>query len=680
MTEEEGEEGNINLDEFKEEINNRLDNYFSENKNVLLSYGDLEDFLKAIELYEYWNTEDDKDAIWQKLKKYSKDDKVDSEGIKKGMHDFINFLQNGDEENENDGYLLSNIDNNDIKKERKESKDENLLTRISRISIRNDGVRTNKLVLNKYKQKAIDEYECLDNDTLIQFKRIFMLLNIDENNKNIIPIETIDQLINKHKFIKLEKNEIIRYIHYLSCDDKSIYDITSININNTIYSEIDSLIENRLIEEGLDINKIVEEEEEEEEIKDKDKDEDPLDILDDILKKVEETKENSLLLKNMQNNIIKSNQNYTEKVTKFFKENIDESQNEIINNIQKLGICTVEDMQKFDEFLSTLTKDQKTNIKKINSLKKNILLLNKEISKLKDDYNYIYEKYNNNQQLDMDEEMERLCDENMTLDNELKLKKKEISELINEKAEKDKEINNLYIKIDSHENNEKELKNQVRELKLSVDKLKKEYNDLIDSTLDKMEKKEKEEKKERERIKEMIEKQLKNEEEKGGNKSPNDKLDILALSEIDSMNISLTDKLLKKKKILSQLNFEQLMEYTLKLERLNINLKSEKEKKEQKIKELEEKLNQSNKTIISNKKEIGELNIEIKKLNNSIINLQSEIKTNENFRPSIAYNNQTLVSRMSKLNTEGLNNLKFKQLQIVIIKIITVMNISKIMV
>ena len=505
MTEEEGEEGNINLDEFKEEINNRLDNYFSENKNVLLSYGDLEDFLKAIELYEYWNTEDDKDAIWQKLKKYSKDDKVDSEGIKKGMHDFINFLQNGDEENENDGYLLSNIDNNDIKKERKESKDENLLTRISRISIRNDGVRTNKLVLNKYKQKAIDEYECLDNDTLIQFKRIFMLLNIDENNKNIIPIETIDQLINKHKFIKLEKNEIIRYIHYLSCDDKSIYDITSININNTIYSEIDSLIQNRLIEEGLDINKIVEEEEEEEEIKDKD--EDPLDILNDILKKVEETKENSLLLKNMQNNIIKSNQNYTEKVTKFFKENIDESQNEIINNIQKLGICTVEDMQKFDEFLSTLTKDQKTNIKKINSLKKNILLLNKEISKLKDDYNYIYEKYNNNQQLDMDEEMERLCDENMTLDNELKLKKKEISELINEKAEKDKEINNLYIKIDSHENNEKELKNQVRELKLSVDKLKKEYNDLIDSTLDKMEKKEKEEKKERERIKEMIEKQ-----------------------------------------------------------------------------------------------------------------------------------------------------------------------------
>ena len=64
MSEEEAEE-KINFDEFEEEVNNRLDNYFSQNKNILLSYSDLESFLKAIELYEYWNTEDDKDTIWK---------------------------------------------------------------------------------------------------------------------------------------------------------------------------------------------------------------------------------------------------------------------------------------------------------------------------------------------------------------------------------------------------------------------------------------------------------------------------------------------------------------------------------------------------------------------------------------------------------------------------------------
>ena len=164
----------------------------------------------------------------------------------------------------------------------------------------------------------------------------------------------------------------------------------------------------------------------------------------------------------------------------------------------------------------------------------------------------------------------------------------------------------------------------------------------------KIKKKKKEEKKERERMKELITKQLKNEEENNLNNSQNEKLDIKALNDIDMMNISLTDKLIKKKKILSQLNFEQLMEYTLKLERLNINLKYEKEKKEQKIKELEEKLNQSNKTLSSNKKEIGSLNIEIKKLQNIISSLKTEVKQNEVFRPSVAMNSQMRISRMSK--------------------------------
>ena len=39
------------------------------------------------------------------------------------------------------------------------------------------------------------------------------------------------------------------------------------------------------------------------------------------------------------------------------------------------------------------------------------------------------------------------------------------------------------------------------------------------------------------------------------------------------------------------------MEYTLKIERINISLKSEKIKKDKKIKELEEKINQANQNL-----------------------------------------------------------------------------------
>ena len=261
--------------------------------------------------------------------------------------------------------------------------------------------------------------------------------------------------------------------------------------------------------------------------------------------------------------------------------------------------------------------------------------------------------------------MERLYDENTALDEELKAKKEQISELINERAEKDNQINDLYIKLEEAQKDEKDLKKQLSDLKKAAAKNKEEYDNLMDNVLKKMEKKENEEIMERNRIKEMIEKQIQNEEDKkDGEKGQNEKFDFKALNDIDNMNISLTDKLIKKKKILSQLSSDQLMEYVLKLERLNINLKSEKNKKDQKIKELEEKLNQSSKNLTSNKKEIGSLNIEIKKLKNIISNLQNEVKTNEVFRPSKAMNSQIRISRISKLNTEGINARKFNAFKV----------------
>ena len=645
---EEGDDDGINFEEFEEIVIEKINNYFSSNNNALLSYENLEDFLKEIEFDDYCSSEDDKDTLWQSFMKYGKDDKVDAEGIKKGMHEFINFLQNGNEENN---------DENDENKEIKENKDEQRLTRVSRLIMKNDVNTVNRLVLNKYKQKALEEYDCLDIQTLIQLKRIFSFLNIDENNKNIIPVERIEQIINKHKSINLDKNEVIKYIHYLSCDDKPLEEITTININNTIFSEIDALLEEKLANEDIDIFDISDDDDEGKE--------DPLDLLDEVLQKLEATKENSLALKEMKNNLAKINKDYTETVNKFLEDNLDENQNENINNIEEMGIGAMEKMEKFDEFINDLTKDQKTSIKKIHSLKKCIMAINKEMNQIKDDYKDIYEKYNNNQELDLNEEMERLYDENTALDEELKAKKEQISELINERAEKDNQINDLYIKLEEAQRDEKDLKKQLSDLKKAAAKNKEEYDNLMDNVLKKMEKKENEEIMERNRIKEMIEKQIQNEEDKkDGEKGQNEKFDFKALNDIDNMNISLTDKLIKKKKILSQLSSDQLMEYVLKLERLNINLKSEKNKKDQKIKELEEKLNQSSKTLTSNKKEIGSLNIEIKKLKNIISNLQNEVKTNEVFRPSKAMNSQIRISRISKLYTEDINARKFNAFKV----------------
>ena len=649
MSEEE-EEG-IDPALFESELKVKIDNYFSAKNNELLSYENLDDFLKEVELYDFWNSEEEKDTLWQSFMKYGKDDKVDAEGAKKGMHDLLN------KEEETTNNLYNETDNNF--KDIKENKDTNLLTRISRISIKNEGSGgVNKLVLNKYKQKAIEEYDCLDNETLIKFKKIFLLLNINENNKNIIPVERIEQLISKHKFITLDKLEIVKYLHFLSCDDKPIEEITSININNTIYMEIDSLLQEKIGDEELDNF--------EEDGSDEVEQNDPLDILEEIQHKIEATKENSSKMKEMKNQLIKINNKFTEAVTKIIQDYNEENQQENINTIEEMGIDTKENINRFDEYLNNLSKDQKINIQKLHSLRNGIVHIQNEMKTLREDYRDICQKYNNNQELELDDEMERLLDENVALNQEINTKKEEIEVLINERAEKSKEINELYIQLDEAKKSENDLKKQVTELKLAAIKSKEEYDNLMDNVLNKMEKKENEELMERNRIKEMIEKQLENEENKkdGEDKNQNDKLNIKALNDIDNMNISLTDKLIKKKKILSQLSSEQLMEYTLKLERLNISLKSEKNKKDKKIKELEEKLNQSNKTLSSNKKEIGSLNIEIKKLQNIISSLKTEVKQNEVFRPSVAMNSQMRISRMSKLNTAGLNAMKFKEFKI----------------
>ena len=119
------------------------------------------------------------------------------------------------------------------------------------------------------------------------------------------------------------------------------------------------------------------------------------------------------------------------------------------------------------------------------------------MSTLKEDYRSIYEKYNNNQELEVDDEMERLLDENVALNQELNSKKDELSELINERAQKDNQINDLYIKLEESQKNEKELNKQVNELKIAAAKTKEEYDNLMDNVFSKMQKKENEEMMER---------------------------------------------------------------------------------------------------------------------------------------------------------------------------------------
>lgn len=529
----------INPDLFEEELNKKIENFFTSNNNELLSFDQLDDFLKAIDLYEVWNSEDEKDTLWTCLQKYNIDNKVDKNGAIKGMHDLLN---NQDDDSQKDGK-----DDNILAGDSRPSIKNDLLSRISRFSIRNDGTGTvNKLVVSKHKQKAIDEYDCLDNPTLIQFKKIFLLLNINENNqKNIISVEKIDEIVKKHKFIKIDRNDIIKYISYLTCEDKPLDQIKTLNINMEIFYEIDLLLQEKLVDEDLENYEEYEEDENGEKLRD------PLEIIEELLKKIEETQDNIVVLRDMKNNLVSLNENMSETISKAIEDDDKENQHENISNIESLQSIINEKIEKFDEYFQNLNKDQKLNVKKIQSLKKNILASNKNIDTLKEDYRVLYEKYNNNQEIEVDDEMERLLDENVALNQEITSKKEQIENLIAQRKERDIQINELYEKIDEDKNIEERLRKQIAELKISNTKYKEDYEKLMDTVVNKIQKRENEEKRERDRIKEI----LKEEEEKKNNKDKEkdgdgglNEINIKELENIDKMTIPLSEKLLKKKK------------------------------------------------------------------------------------------------------------------------------------
>ena len=73
----------------------------------------------------------------------------------------------------------------------KKSDNGNLLIKLSRIPLNNDGVSEKESMLIQYIDRSIEEYDFLDIKTLIQLKRIFLILNIDKNDKNIIQFKEL---------------------------------------------------------------------------------------------------------------------------------------------------------------------------------------------------------------------------------------------------------------------------------------------------------------------------------------------------------------------------------------------------------------------------------------------------------------------------------------------------------
>ena len=604
-------------DDFQAQLNIKIEKYF-ESKQYIESREELDDFLSAIDLSDVWNSKDEIEELWQYIFKYNKDSKVDCEGAKKGINDFLNQDEDpGQKEEEPD-------ESTNQKAQRKESK-ENLLTRLSRLSnIPGKGIKQksgNKLALNRYKQRAIDEYDCLDNNSLIEFNKIFALLKITKSNGKIT-FDELREICSNHKFIQTDVNDIWKYLSYCVCEEnlKNLEDKTEFDIDYEIMDEVKKFITQKLVNEDIDPDNP---EEEENVDKKENLEEMTLNLVEKIIKQAIDINDNSMVLNDIKNEIKEIN---TKEI---------ENEKEIMIN---------EKIEQIDEFIKKSQRENGLNINKLESLKGNILKISDNIKAMNDAYNDLYKKYNSNQQVDINEETERLLDENLMLNQIKENKEAEIENLLEEKKLMKKDYQNILMQYEDAVREKNELTQEISELKMNNYKLKGDYDKLLNDIVNKIDK---------------DKKNKKNAKNENANSNVSYEDQVKEIKSINNSKIDDGEKISRKKGIFNNMTNEKLINYIIEIERINQTLSNEKSSKDQKIHELTQKNLDLNNLMKVIKDRNVDLEEEAKNLQKKIDNLNMDVQNNEMFRPSIAMNSQMRVSRLSKLNTIGINAQKF---------------------
>ena len=539
---EETEEKDQDVDEeFQAQLNEKIKKFF-ESKPFISSRDELDNFLSAIDLLDIFNSDEEKDPLWQSLLKNAEDSKINCENAIQGVNDFLTQLEDGGQENKE-----QNPENDNNK--------ETLLTRFTRISrLSNKGVsqggNKNKLALNRYKQRAIDEYDVLDSNSLIQFKKIFTLLKMKKLNEKI-SLEDLKKMCEKCKFITFDINDIWRYLSFCVSEEniKSLEDKTELIINQDIFEEVQSFINQRIINEDIEYDS---DDLEEDENKDKTEnlDEITLEIIEKLIKKSININENNMIMNDIKNEIKKLNKGEIE------------NYHELIN----------EKIQQIEEFLSKNREEEEFNLKKMQTIKGNILRLADNIKLWKDDYYALYEKYNNNQERDIDEDTERLIEENMLLSQEKENKEIEIDNLLEEKKAMKIDYQNMLMQYEDAIREKNELTQEISELKMNNYKLKGDYDKLLNDIVNKMEKDKKTKKNNKnENIEIPYEEQVKE------------------LKHINNSKIDDGQKISRKKDIFNNMSNDKLINYIMEIERINQTLSNEKGSKDKKIHELTQK-------------------------------------------------------------------------------------------
>ena len=461
-------------DDVLQQLKTKMENYFK-SKKYIQKKEDLDDFLKAIDLLEVWDTDEEKELVWQCLNKYNKKGRIDYNAAINGIKDLIN-------------------------QEDEQETTETFLVRLSRSASVRERNNKGKVSIHKLTQTALDEYECIDNDTLLQLKKIISMLKVNKDS-NRIYFSKIQDICAENKSIKMNPEEVWKYMSFMSTDNNSGNANMPMTLHHTIFNEIERFINEKVPydeqDNQIEDNNIIEEKEEDID------DQDPLDVIDAIINNSESIQEDySNSFTDMTKSLTNLTDNMVEKAQNILNGN-DDNLEEVLF-VKDLMLKKINELNQHNK---KIAKEQDIMNKKMIKVQFYINKRNSDYQNLEEDYKILNEKYENNQKTEKnnDEEVERLFGENLMLSQDKETKEKEIKNLNKEKTNLENQYNKILAQLQQSLNKNKEMENEINDVKAKALKFKEEYDDTLQKLVnlektyqEMLKKEEKEERKEEE--------------------------------------------------------------------------------------------------------------------------------------------------------------------------------------
>ena len=434
---------------FEENLKELAKNFFN-NHPPLKSREELDEFLDSLNLLEIWSDDDEKDMFWATLIKYQENNEINYESSIKGLHD---FLTQDDEEIDNENNE-PNLGASTIR-----------MSRFSRMSY----ALNNQNKKPHHKREITKFFTKIETKKLIQIQKIYSLLNLD-NGVREVSIEEIDNLIN-NRLTTFTKEEIVNYLFEI-CDNEEKNDINTITdfiINENFYVRANEIIEKQ-IENSNNQNSFGEiqenssdnEEDNQQNFNNYDIESNPIDYVDVLIKTQESNNEKISMMVNLKNSIRSTNENLSITLYKI-KGDIN------ITPVFKVQNLLVEQPKEFEQVLKELKKNERDKTENLGYLKNGIKKLNSDNIRLEEE-NKILDEEITNQRLNVEEEMEKLINDNVILQRD----KEELQNNLNEIRKMNYE-NESNFEMEKMKNNQFQI--QISEMTSTINRLKFEKED-----------------------------------------------------------------------------------------------------------------------------------------------------------------------------------------------------------